>query len=116
LFINKFGFKDCHIPKCGSLKRLFNNFLNDYLLAILGESADKCFIDDSNRKTCFANFGRDSWIYGNELCQSLGGQLPMIETSGKEIFLENNFGSFWIGLTTSGRFVHSTYLSFWHER
>ena len=97
------------------IKERFNNIMIiviftekkvDYISFIVDQSSDICYTDVTGQKTCYVNFGNDTWTNGNQFCQNLGGQLPTVNTSGKYTFLGNNFGTYyWIGLEAKAGFV-----------
>ena len=73
----------------------------------VGQPTDISYTDALVQKTYYVNFGiGSSWYTANPFCQSLGGQLPMVDTLGKYTFLKNTFGQdYWLGLQAKVRYV-----------
>lgn len=71
-----------------------------------GQSTDVSLIDASGKKTFYTDFGIDSRYNAYEICQSQGGQLPMIDSSETVTFLQNTFGiDYWTGLASNVKYV-----------
>ena len=64
-------------------------------------SNDLCFTDAGAKSYCYYDKGTGTWSYGDTLCRSLGGHLPIIWLADKQNFLKLNFKpAYWISLKT----------------
>ena len=73
---------------------------NEFFLS-LDQSAELSYQDESLNKFYYKNLSNGTWSSANAQCQALGGSLPSIKSTGKQIFLATSYPMvLWIGLTT----------------